>query len=103
MNSAARPKKIKEELVEENIDDVPIDQKARMAAPHAGPGIMLLTASMQLLYKDRRAGDLCQQIIRTQDGKTAKGVLPPAVASLVDEIQKILTVRTDPKDWEQLQ
>ena len=89
--------------MEENIDDVSVDQKESMAAPHAGPGIMLLTASMQLLYKDRRAWELCQQIIRCQDGKTANGVLPPAVASLVDQIQKTLKVRTDPKDCEQIQ
>ena len=30
-------------------------------------------------------------------------MLPPAVVSLVDQIQKLLTVRTDPKDWEQIQ
>jgi DNA-binding CsgD family transcriptional regulator len=95
--------KRKEDDVEENIDDVLIGQKERMAAQYAGPGIMLLTASMQLLYKDRRAWELCQQIIRTQDGKTAKGVLPQAVASLVDQIRKLLKVRNDPKDWEQLQ
>jgi DNA-binding CsgD family transcriptional regulator len=89
--------------LEENIDDVSVDQKESMAAPHAGPGIMLLTASMQLLYKDRRAWELCQQIIRCQDGKTANGVLPPAVASFVDQIQKTLKVRTDPKDCEQIQ
>ena len=85
------------------IADVSIDHKKSMAVPQAVPGIMLLTASMQLLYKDQRAGELCQQIIRSQDGKTAKGVLPPAVASLVDQIQKLLTVRTDSKDWEQIQ
>ena len=84
-------------------DDVSIDRKESLAVRHAGPGIMLLTASMRLLYKDRRAGELCQQIIRCQDGKTANGVLPPAVASLVYQIRKILTVRTDPKDWEQIQ
>lgn len=89
--------------MEENIDDVSVDHKESMAAPHAGPGIMLLTASMQLLYKDRRAWELCQEIIRCQDGKTANGVLPPAVASLVDQIQKTLKVRTDPKDCEQIQ
>jgi DNA-binding CsgD family transcriptional regulator len=89
--------------VEEGIDDVSSDQKERMSVPHAGPGIMLFTASMQLLYKDRRAWELCQQIIRCQAGKTANGVLPPAVASLVDQIRKTLTVRTDPKDWEQIQ
>jgi len=95
--------KRKEDLVEENIDTVSIDHTESMAVPHAGPGIMLLTASMRLLYKDRRAGELCQQIIRSQDGKTAHGVLPSAVASLVDQIGKTLTVRTDPKDWEQIQ
>ena len=73
------------------------------AGRHAGPGIMLLTASMQLLYKDRRAGELCEQIIRYQSGKPAKGVLPPAVARLADQIRKILRVRTDPKYWEQFQ
>jgi DNA-binding CsgD family transcriptional regulator len=74
-----------------------------MVAPHGGPGIMLLTAFMRLLYKDRRASELCQQIIRYQDGITAHGVLPRAVTSLVEQIRKIPTVRTDPKDWEQIQ
>ena len=89
--------------MEENIADVSINHKESMVLPHAGHGIMLLTASMRLLYKDRRAGELCQQIIRCQDGKAAHGVLPPAVVSLVDQIQKLLKVRTDPKDWEQIQ
>ena len=89
--------------MEENIADGSIDHTESRAVPHAGPGIMLLTASMRLLYKDRRAGELCQQIIRCHDGKTAHGVLPSAVASLVDQIGKTLTVRTDPKDWEQIQ
>jgi DNA-binding NarL/FixJ family response regulator len=89
--------------VDEGLDDVSSNQKERMGVPHAGPGIMLLTASMRLLYKDQRAGELCQQIIRCQDGKAANGILPSAVASLVDQIQKLLKVRTDPKDWEQIQ
>jgi DNA-binding CsgD family transcriptional regulator len=89
--------------VEEGSDDFSSDEKERMAVPHARPGIMLLTTSMRLLYKDRRAWELCRQIIRCQDGKTANGVLPPAVASLVEQIQKILKLRTDPKDWEQIQ
>lgn len=73
------------------------------AAPQAGPGIIVLTGSMRLLYKDRRAWDLCQQIIRRQEGKVANGVLPQAVAGLADHIRKILKVRTDPKHWEQFQ
>jgi DNA-binding CsgD family transcriptional regulator len=89
--------------MEEDVDSVSFHHKKGMGVPHAGPGIMLLTASMRLLYKDRRAWELCQQIIRCQDGITANGVLPRAVASLVDQIQKTLKVRTDPKDWEQIQ
>ena len=93
----------KGDFMEESIDDVPIDQTGRMAAPHARPGIMLLTASRQLLYKNWWASELCRKIIQCQDGKTAHGVLPPAVVSLVDEICQILEVQTDPKDWEQIQ
>ena len=89
--------------MDEDEDDVSSDQNESLAVRHAGPGIMLFTASMQLLYKNRRAGELCQQIIRSQDGKRANGVLPSAAVSLGDQIRKTLTVRTDPKDWEQIQ
>jgi len=89
--------------MEETIDDVKSEQKELMEVPPGGPGILLLTASMQLLYKDQRAWELCRQIIRSQNGKRAHGVLPPAVASLVDQIRKLLTIRADPKDWEQIQ
>lgn len=88
--------------MDKNRDEVLCDHTDSTAAQPTGPGIMLLTDSMQLLYKDRRAWDLCQQIIQCQDGKAANGVLPPAVASLVDQIRKILTFRTDQKDWEQI-
>ena len=89
--------------MEENIADVSIDHKESMAVPQAGPGIMLLTTSTRLLYKDRRAGELCEQIIRYQSGKPANGVLPPAVACLADQIRKIFQIQTDPKYWEQFQ
>jgi len=92
----------KEDLVKQNMDDLSCDHNEDRAIPHAGPGIMLLTASMKLLYKDRRAWELCQQIIRCRDGKTANGVLPPVVVSLVTQIRKILKVRIDPREWEQL-
>ena len=89
--------------MEANIDQVSIDREERLAATDAGPGIILLTASMRLLYRDRRAWELCQQIIRGQDGKAANGVLPPAVAGLADQVKILLQARTDPKDWEQIQ
>ena len=87
----------------EEVDAISFDHKDSITAQHAGPGIMLLTASLRLLYKDRRAWELCEQIIRCQDGKAANGVLPSAVAGLANEIRTILLVRTGPKDWEQFQ
>ena len=89
--------------MEESLATGSVNHKERMAGSLAGPGIMLLTTSMRLLYKDRRAWELCQQIIRSQDRKTANGLLPPAVVSLVNQIQRILAVQTAPKDWEQIQ
>jgi DNA-binding NarL/FixJ family response regulator len=87
--------------VEKHIEKVASNQKEDMGVPHAWPGIMLLTASMKLLYKDQRAWELCQEIIRCQDGRAANGVLPLAVVSLVAQIQKMLEVRPYPMDWEQ--
>ena len=89
--------------MEETIEDVAGEQKEVIGVPPGGPGILLLTTSMQLLYQDRRAEDLCRQIIRSEDGKRAHGVLPPAVATLVDQIRRLLTVQTNPKDLEPIQ
>ena len=89
--------------MKENTDAISNLHKESITLPHAGPGIMLLTDSIRLLYRDRRAWELCRKIIQSQDGKTATGVLPPAVASFACHIQKLLKVRTDPKDWEQFQ
>jgi len=46
--------------VEETLDDVGSNQQERMEVPHARPGIMLLTSSMQLLYKNHWASELCR-------------------------------------------
>ena len=87
----------------EEVDAISFDHKDSITAQHAGPGIMLLTASLRLLYKDHRAWELCEQIMRCQDGIAAHGVLPSAVVCLANEIRNILQVRTGPKDWEQFQ
>ena len=66
----------------------------------AGPGILLLTSSMQLLYRDRRTWELCGQINKSHNGTAARGVLPPAVAEVCAEIMQTLQVRSEAKDWE---
>jgi DNA-binding CsgD family transcriptional regulator len=66
-----------------------------------GPGILILTSSSQLLYKDRRAWDLCAEINKGA-GKGAIGVLPTPVVELCEEVNKLLQIWTDAKDWEQI-
>jgi hypothetical protein len=60
----------------------------------AGPGILILTSSTQLLYKDHRAWDLCAEI-NNGAGSDAHGVLPQAVVELCDEVNKLLQIWTD--------
>jgi len=70
-----------------------------IADKRMGPGILMLSSSMQLLYSDRRIWELFGKI-KPQEGKAQHGVLPPGVEALCSEIIKILQVRTEAKDWE---
>jgi len=72
---------------------------------HTGPGVgvIVLTASIQLRYQNQHARELCEEIIRYENVKTASGVLPAAVMSLANEIRRLLQTRTESKDWEQIQ
>jgi DNA-binding CsgD family transcriptional regulator len=66
-----------------------------------GPGILILTSSTQLLYKDRRAWELCAEI-SNRAGGMANAVLPTQVVELCGEVAKLLQIWTDAKDWEQI-
>ena len=70
-----------------------------IADKRMGPGILMVSSSMQLLYSDRRIWELFGKI-KPQEGKAQHGVLPPAVEGLCSEIIKLLQVRTEAKDWE---
>lgn len=66
-----------------------------------GPGILILTTSMQLLYKDHRAWDLCAEISKAA-GRAGNSVLPSPIVELCEEINTLLQIWTDSKDWEQI-
>jgi DNA-binding CsgD family transcriptional regulator len=68
-----------------------------------GPGILLLSPALQLMHMNRQAFELSAKIIRAENGKTASGVLPTAVTELCAEVITALQVRTNAKDWEQVQ
>jgi len=78
-----------------------------IADQRAGPGIVVLSSSMQLLHMNRQAAELSTQINQAENGKENKkiahGVLPMAMTELCTEILKVLQVRTEAKDWEQFE
>jgi len=71
-----------------------------IADKRAGPGILMLTSAMHMLYRDHRSWELCGQINRYHNGTAVNGVLPSAVADLCAEIMKGLKERIAAKDWE---
>src|SRR2546428_14132573 len=68
----------------------------------AGPGILLLTSSNRLLYKDRQAWELCAQLGNGTGKSSSNGALPPAIIELANEINRLLQIWPDAKDWEQI-
>ena len=71
-----------------------------IADKRAGPGILMLSACMQMLYRDRRSSELCSHINRYHNGTVANGVLPPAVADFCAEIRKALQEPTAAREGE---
>ena len=85
----------------------PLDPSETLADQRAGPGIVVMSAAMQLLHMNRQASELSKQINAAEHGgnsvKSAHGVLPTALTELCEEIVKALHVRTEAKDWEQFE
>ena len=71
-----------------------------IAEKRIGPGILILTPSTHLLYKDHRAWDLCAAINK-DDGRTTDG-LPLCIVELCREVSNLLQIWTDARDWEQI-
>ncbi|MCP9439374.1 MAG: LuxR C-terminal-related transcriptional regulator [Nitrospira sp.] len=84
-----------------------LDQTDSLADQRAGSGIVVLSASMQLLHMNHQASELAKKINAVEHGgnnaKFAHGVLPTALTELCGEIIKALHIRTEAKDWEQFE
>ena len=74
-----------------------------IAEQRVGPGILLFSSSLHLMHMNRQAWELSGKITQAQNGRAATGVLPPAVTELCAEVIAALQVRTNAKDWEQVQ
>ena len=83
------------------------DSGDTIAEQRSGPGIVVLSTSMQLLHMNRQASELSKHINESEKSsearKVASGVLPKPLTELCSEIIKALQVRTEAKDWEQFE
>ncbi len=93
--------------MENNSEHPSVDEGELIVDQRAGPGIVVLSTSMQLLHMNRQAAILGRHINQSEkghnEGKFATGVLPAALTELCNEIVKALHVRTEAKDWEQFE
>ena len=74
-----------------------------IAEKRAGPGLLLMSASMQLIYCDPCARQLWLVLNKEVSGKMAYGVLPPDITNFCHEVIDLLNVRKYAKDWEEFQ
>ena len=77
------------------------DQAESIAYKRLGPGIMMLSSTMQLLYSDRRTWELLGCMNKAPGVQLTHGMLPPPVTELCSEILDLLKARTEANDWEQ--
>src|SRR5438034_4639571 len=85
-------------------EEIPVssDFLETLVEQRVGPGILLLSVSLNLIHMNQRAWELSRKIMQAQNGKAATGVLPPAVTELCGEIITALQLRTGAKDWDQV-
>jgi len=66
-----------------------------IAAKRVAPGVLFLTASLELIYNDQHSRHLCAVLNHAQGVKTARGLLPPAVLEVCGEVAQLMkTART---------
>jgi DNA-binding CsgD family transcriptional regulator len=71
-------------------------------ARRSPPGVLVLTASRQVVYRNAEARERTDQLSRWELQRPANGVLAPCLVSMCDELLAMLRKRTDVKDSEHL-
>jgi DNA-binding CsgD family transcriptional regulator len=61
-----------------------------IAARRVAPGVLFLTSSLELIYKDQYSRHLCAVINHAQGVKTARGLLPPAVLEVCGRVAQLM-------------
>jgi DNA-binding CsgD family transcriptional regulator len=79
--------------------DVYSENVRELSERRAGHGILHLTTSLQPLFQDSRAVQLCEEI-KNVEGENSTGPLPVSLVKLCGEIRDLLQFRNHQKDWE---
>lgn len=79
------------------------DPAMQTDTPRRGPGLLVFTGSMQLVFVNHEAWELGSKLTQCSNGRVAQGVLPNEVTELSERICRLLRERGEGKDWEQLQ
>src|SRR5207302_9344851 len=66
-------------------------------------GFLMLSSAMHVLHWDRRAWELCRNIVSPATGNAMPVALPAPITDFAQGIVKIMGTRRDFKDWEQFQ
>jgi DNA-binding CsgD family transcriptional regulator len=61
-----------------------------IAAKRVSPGVLFLTSSLQLIYKDQHSVHLCTVINHAQGMKAARGLLPAAVLDVCSKVAELM-------------
>jgi DNA-binding CsgD family transcriptional regulator len=61
-----------------------------IAAKRVAPGVVFLTSSLQLIYKDQHSRHLCAVVNQAQGLKAARGLLPPAVLDVCSKVAQLM-------------
>jgi len=79
------------------------DPATQTDAVGRGPGLLVFTGSLQLVFINREAWELGSRLTQCSNGLVAQGVLPAEVTELSERICRLLRERGDGKDWAQFE
>ncbi len=74
-----------------------------IASMRKGPGVLLLTDALQLLYLNHEAVVMNRRLIGTHDTSVYNGILANELIDFAEEIVENLNEKRDTKEWEHFQ
>lgn len=74
-----------------------------MAEDRASIGVLVFSATLQLLYLNRKAQELTGHLHEARKGRPVDDAIPPEVMGLCEDLVSLRRTHPGAKDWEQVQ